>query len=131
MSTDTLTPERIIEALRPVEDPELHRSIVDLGMAHVPEGWAPGVELGGGPGALHPLGRWVGVVEEGEEEELSDSGEAATTMLRLTLAVASGSATCGSTSIASSGSASGVERNTSPTSSRARWRNRQAISTPE
>ena len=32
MSTDTPTPERIIEALRPVEDPELHRSIVDLGM---------------------------------------------------------------------------------------------------
>jgi len=32
MSTDSLTPERIIEALRPVEDPELHRSIVDLGM---------------------------------------------------------------------------------------------------
>ena len=26
------TPEQIIEALRPVEDPELHRSIVDLGM---------------------------------------------------------------------------------------------------
>ena len=31
MST-TLTSERIIEALRPVQDPELHRSIVDLGM---------------------------------------------------------------------------------------------------
>ena len=28
----TATPEQIIEALRPVEDPELHRSIVDLGM---------------------------------------------------------------------------------------------------
>ena len=27
-----LTPEAVIEALRPVEDPELHRSIVDLGM---------------------------------------------------------------------------------------------------
>lgn len=27
-----VTPERVIEALRPVEDPELHRSIVDLGM---------------------------------------------------------------------------------------------------
>lgn len=28
----TLTPETVIEALRPVEDPELHRSIVDLNM---------------------------------------------------------------------------------------------------
>jgi len=28
----TLTQDRIIEALRPVQDPELHRSIVDLGM---------------------------------------------------------------------------------------------------
>ena len=28
----TATPEQIIEALRPVEDPELHRSIVELGM---------------------------------------------------------------------------------------------------
>jgi len=28
----TVTEEQIIEALRPVEDPELHRSIVDLGM---------------------------------------------------------------------------------------------------
>ena len=28
----TLTPEIVIEALRPVEDPELHRSIVDLNM---------------------------------------------------------------------------------------------------
>jgi ATP-binding protein involved in chromosome partitioning len=27
-----VTEEQIIEALRPVEDPELHRSIVDLGM---------------------------------------------------------------------------------------------------
>ena len=26
------TTEQVIEALRPVEDPELHRSIVDLGM---------------------------------------------------------------------------------------------------
>lgn len=28
----TITEEQVIEALRPVEDPELHRSIVDLGM---------------------------------------------------------------------------------------------------
>ncbi|MGA1764499.1 MAG: P-loop NTPase, partial [Ilumatobacteraceae bacterium] len=28
----TLTPESVIDALRPVEDPELHRSIVDLNM---------------------------------------------------------------------------------------------------
>ena len=28
----TPTTDQIIEALRPVEDPELHRSIVDLGM---------------------------------------------------------------------------------------------------
>ena len=28
----TVTEEQIIDALRPVEDPELHRSIVDLGM---------------------------------------------------------------------------------------------------
>ena len=28
----SFTEEQIIEALRPVEDPELHRSIVDLGM---------------------------------------------------------------------------------------------------
>ena len=27
-----VTEEQVIEALRPVEDPELHRSIVDLGM---------------------------------------------------------------------------------------------------
>src|SRR5580765_2313367 len=26
------TPEQVVEALRPVQDPELHRSIVDLGM---------------------------------------------------------------------------------------------------
>ena len=28
----SVTDAQIIEALRPVEDPELHRSIVDLGM---------------------------------------------------------------------------------------------------
>jgi len=28
----TTTAEQVIDALRPVEDPELHRSIVDLGM---------------------------------------------------------------------------------------------------
>ena len=28
----TATVEQVIEALRPVQDPELHRSIVDLGM---------------------------------------------------------------------------------------------------
>ncbi len=28
----TLTAERVLDLLRPVEDPELHRSIVDLGM---------------------------------------------------------------------------------------------------
>ena len=27
-----LTPEQVIDALRPVQDPELHRSIVDLNM---------------------------------------------------------------------------------------------------
>ena len=27
-----VTEEQVVEALRPVEDPELHRSIVDLGM---------------------------------------------------------------------------------------------------
>ena len=27
-----VTSEQLVEALRPVEDPELHRSIVDLGM---------------------------------------------------------------------------------------------------
>ena len=32
MSTTTV--EQVIEALRPVEDPELHRSIVDLDMVH-------------------------------------------------------------------------------------------------
>ena len=32
MTTATVTNEQIIEALRPVEDPELRRSIVDLGM---------------------------------------------------------------------------------------------------
>ena len=30
--TTTVTEEQVVEALRPVEDPELHRSIVDLGM---------------------------------------------------------------------------------------------------
>ncbi|MGA0819964.1 MAG: metal-sulfur cluster assembly factor, partial [Ilumatobacteraceae bacterium] len=28
----TLTREQVVDALRPVEDPELHRSIVDIGM---------------------------------------------------------------------------------------------------
>ena len=28
----SVTREQVVEALRPVEDPELHRSIVDLGM---------------------------------------------------------------------------------------------------
>ncbi len=32
MSAPVVTEEQIVEALRPVEDPELHRSIVDLGM---------------------------------------------------------------------------------------------------
>ena len=32
MSAPAVTEEQIVEALRPVEDPELHRSIVDLGM---------------------------------------------------------------------------------------------------
>jgi ATP-binding protein involved in chromosome partitioning len=32
MTTDTTTSEQLVEALRPVQDPELHRSIVDLGM---------------------------------------------------------------------------------------------------
>jgi len=32
MSTTPVTEDQVIEALRPVEDPELHRSIVDLGM---------------------------------------------------------------------------------------------------
>jgi ATP-binding protein involved in chromosome partitioning len=32
MPSPAVTPEQVIEALRPVEDPELHRSIVELGM---------------------------------------------------------------------------------------------------
>jgi ATP-binding protein involved in chromosome partitioning len=32
MDRPAVTEEQIVEALRPVEDPELHRSIVDLGM---------------------------------------------------------------------------------------------------
>ena len=28
----SVTREQVVEALRPVEDPELHRSIVDIGM---------------------------------------------------------------------------------------------------
>jgi ATP-binding protein involved in chromosome partitioning len=32
MATTPVTEDQVIEALRPVEDPELHRSIVDLGM---------------------------------------------------------------------------------------------------
>ena len=32
MSSPVVTEDQIVEALRPVEDPELHRSIVDLGM---------------------------------------------------------------------------------------------------
>ena len=32
MSTTPVTEDQVIDALRPVEDPELHRSIVDLGM---------------------------------------------------------------------------------------------------
>ena len=39
----TVTPEQLIEALRPVEDPELHRSIVDLGMVRRAEVDAHGV----------------------------------------------------------------------------------------
>ena len=31
-SANTLTEARVIDALRPVQDPELHRSIVDLDM---------------------------------------------------------------------------------------------------
>ena len=38
-----VTPEQLIEALRPVEDPELHRSIVDLGMVRRAEVDARGV----------------------------------------------------------------------------------------
>ena len=41
----TATPEQIIEALRPVEDPELHRSIVDLGMVRDVAVTANGVSL--------------------------------------------------------------------------------------
>ena len=41
----TATPEQIIEALRPVEDPELHRSIVDLGMVRDVAITANGVSL--------------------------------------------------------------------------------------
>jgi ATP-binding protein involved in chromosome partitioning len=33
----TVTSEQLVEALRPVEDPELHRSIVDLGMVRAAE----------------------------------------------------------------------------------------------
>ena len=32
MAATPVTEDQVIEALRPVEDPELHRSIVDLGM---------------------------------------------------------------------------------------------------
>ena len=32
MSSPAVTPDAVIEALRPVQDPELHRSIVELGM---------------------------------------------------------------------------------------------------
>ena len=42
----TATPEQIIEALRPVEDPELHRSIVDLGMVRDVAVTANGVSVG-------------------------------------------------------------------------------------
>ncbi|MFM8827128.1 MAG: Mrp/NBP35 family ATP-binding protein [Actinomycetota bacterium] len=41
----TATVEQIIEALRPVEDPELHRSIVDLGMVRDVNVSANGVSL--------------------------------------------------------------------------------------
>jgi ATP-binding protein involved in chromosome partitioning len=41
----TATVEQIIEALRPVEDPELHRSIVDLGMVRDVNVTANGVSL--------------------------------------------------------------------------------------
>ena len=41
----TTTVEQIIEALRPVEDPELHRSIVDLGMVRDVSVTANGVSL--------------------------------------------------------------------------------------
>ncbi len=38
-----VTSEQIIEALRPVQDPELHRSIVDLGMVRRAEPRPDGV----------------------------------------------------------------------------------------
>jgi ATP-binding protein involved in chromosome partitioning len=38
-----VTPEQLVDALRPVEDPELHRSIVDLGMVRRAEVGADGV----------------------------------------------------------------------------------------
>jgi len=41
----TATPDQILEALRPVEDPELHRSIVDLGMVR-------SIEVAGGTAAI-------------------------------------------------------------------------------
>ncbi|MEJ7561029.1 MAG: Mrp/NBP35 family ATP-binding protein [Ilumatobacteraceae bacterium] len=41
----TATPDQILEALRPVEDPELHRSIVDLGMVR-------SIEVEGGTAAI-------------------------------------------------------------------------------
>jgi len=41
----TATPDQILEALRPVEDPELHRSIVDLGMVR-------SIEVQGGTAAI-------------------------------------------------------------------------------
>ncbi|MGB0800630.1 MAG: iron-sulfur cluster assembly protein, partial [Ilumatobacteraceae bacterium] len=39
----TPTSDQLVEALRPVEDPELHRSIVDLGMLRRAEVSADGV----------------------------------------------------------------------------------------
>ena len=39
------TEAEIIEALRPVEDPELHRSIVDLGMVKGVAGAGPDVQI--------------------------------------------------------------------------------------
>ena len=39
----SVTSEQLVEALRPVEDPELHRSIVDLGMVRRAEVGANGV----------------------------------------------------------------------------------------
>ena len=41
----TATPEQVIDALRPVEDPELHRSIVDLGMVRDVDVRPDGVSL--------------------------------------------------------------------------------------